>query len=165
MASPVRLSWPSKTMPTASACPADARPFDGNVFIADTPAWMRASDSRIAAEWQAAVAADQIWTPPAVVFELLHTAQNGHEFDVLADRLAALREISLTRSIVAAARSALHRMAHDSPGLHRIPMADVLVAAAAESRGIAVLHFDGHFDRLARFLHFESRWIVSRGVA
>jgi predicted nucleic acid-binding protein len=151
-------------MPTAGDYPTEPPPFDGGMFIADTSAWMRASSPRIAREWRAAVATDQICTTPAVAFELLHTAQNGQEFDALTEELAALREIPFSRSIVAAARSALHRMAHHSAGLHRVPMTDVLVAAAAESRGIGVLHFDGHFDRLARFLHFESRWIVGRAA-
>lgn len=104
----------------------------------------------------------KIYSTPAVAFEVLQTAQNGREFDLLTEELEALREIFLSRSIIAAARSALRRMAHHSSGLHRIPMTDLLVAAAAENHGIGVLHYDGHFDRLARFLHFDSRWIIDR---
>src|SRR5206468_4552504 len=42
-------------------------------------------------------------------------------------------------------------------GHHRIPPADALIAAAAaEHGGLAVLHRDAHFDRLATVLHFQS---------
>jgi hypothetical protein len=54
-------------------------------------------------------------------------------------------------------------LAHEAPGRHRLPFQDVLIAAAAASRGYAVLHYDHHFDRLAGVLDFESRWIAPRG--
>ncbi|MDX6618834.1 MAG: hypothetical protein QOK36_1220 [Gaiellales bacterium] len=46
---------------------------------------------------------------------------------------------------------------HAATATTRIPPADALIAAAAaEHGGIAVLHRDAHFDRLATVLHFQS---------
>lgn len=51
-----------------------------------------------------------------------------------------------------------------APNHRGIPAADCLIAAAAGARGFAVLHYDGHFDRLAPILAFESVWIAQAGT-
>jgi len=37
------------------------------------------------------------------------------------------------------------------------------VTAAAAERGIGVLHYDRHFDRLADVLGFRSQWVAPGG--
>ena len=54
-------------------------------------------------------------------------------------------------------RFSLGELAEHSDGYHRVPLTDVLIAAAAaEHGGIAVLHRDTHFDKLAEVLMFEN---------
>lgn len=60
---------------------------------------------------------------------------------------------------------ALRELAASGPPHHRVPITDVLIGAAAAERGIGVLHYDEHFDRIAAVLGFESRWIVPAGHA
>lgn len=48
-------------------------------------------------------------------------------------------------------------------GSHRIPVADVAIAATAESAGAALLHYDKHFDLIAEVCGLDSRWIIPRG--
>jgi len=55
-------------------------------------------------------------------------------------------------------------LASDGPGQHRVPLADALIAAAAQDAGVEVLHYDHHYDRLAQVLNFESVWIASPGT-
>jgi hypothetical protein len=50
--------------------------------------------------------------------------------------------------------SALGELAGRSDGYHRVPLTDALTAA--EHGGLAALHRDAHFDRLAEALAFES---------
>jgi predicted nucleic acid-binding protein len=38
-----------------------------------------------------------------------------------------------------------------------------LIAAAAQEAGVGVLHYDRHYDRLAKVLNFESVWIAPPG--
>jgi predicted nucleic acid-binding protein len=53
--------------------------------------------------------------------------------------------------------NALSELAERSDGYHRVPLTDALIAAAAaEHGGLAVLHRDAHFDRLAETLAFQS---------
>jgi hypothetical protein len=47
---------------------------------------------------------------------------------------------------------------------HRaVPYSDLLIAAAAEARGIAVLHYDEDYDRIAQITGQEMRWLAPRG--
>jgi hypothetical protein len=56
-----------------------------------------------------------------------------------------------------AAMAALRELAARGDGYHRVPVTDALIAAAvAEQGGLAVLHKDAHFDRLAEVLTFDS---------
>jgi predicted nucleic acid-binding protein len=51
----------------------------------------------------------------------------------------------------------LGELADRGDGYHRVPITDALIAAAAaEHGGVAVLHRDSHFDRLAEVLAFQS---------
>jgi predicted nucleic acid-binding protein len=138
-------------------------PYGGLTVIADTSAWARADHPNVSKEWSAALSAGQIATSPIVAGELLYAARNGAEFDETQERLDALRIVGLGRPITAAALGALRDLAHQAPRHHRLPFQDALIAAAAQSRGWGVLHYDRHYDRLATVLDFESRWIAPSG--
>jgi predicted nucleic acid-binding protein len=61
------------------------------------------------------------------------------------------------RAVADAAMSAIGELAEHSDGYHRVPLTDALIAAAAtEHGGIALLHRDTHFDKLAKVLTFEN---------
>jgi predicted nucleic acid-binding protein len=138
-------------------------PFDGGVFIADTSAWARAAHPAVAEEWKRALAGRQIATTPIVKLELLYSTRDGSSFDELARDLSALRDVPLTRSVTDAALAAMRTLAHVRPLHHRVRLADLLVAAAAEDSGIGVLHYDRHYDRLSEVMSFGSRWLAPPG--
>lgn len=138
-------------------------PYGGSTFIADTSAWTVADDPSVQAEWLSALQRGQIAASPIVALELLRSTRNGQEFDELQEELDALRTVDLSRTVTAGALHALRALAYQGSKGHRLPLQDALIAAAAESRGLGVLHYDRHFDRLARVMHFESRWIASPG--
>jgi predicted nucleic acid-binding protein len=71
--------------------------------------------------------------------------------------LAIFRMLRNDRAAADGAMSALRELAEHADGYHRVPVADALIAAAAADQGgLAVLHKDAHFDRLAEVLAFES---------
>lgn len=104
--------------------------------------------------------ARQLFITPVVELELLYSARDAEDVAWWQTRLAQLREAPLTRGAIRAARSATHTLAELGPLHHRIAVTDVLIAAAASEREVGVLHCDGHFDRLAEVLGFESRWLI-----
>jgi predicted nucleic acid-binding protein len=132
-------------------------------FLADTSAWARASDPGVEANWIAALVGGRLVTTPIVVLELLRSDRGLPEVERRLADLAQLRSIPLTQSVARAAVQAVHDLAALGAGYHRLPPADLLVAAAAQEAAVAVLHYDHHYDRLAEVLHFESRWIAAPG--
>ena len=48
-------------------------------------------------------------------------------------------------------------------GRHRVPIPDLLVAAAAEKGGLTVLHYDGDYDIIASATGQPAEWVVPRG--
>ena len=132
-------------------------------LLADTSAWVRASHESVRAAWAQAVGEGRIVTCQPVALELLYSTRDVAAFDDLAAALDALRTLSLTEGIARAARTAMRDLAATRPLSHRLPPLDYLVAALAQEAGVAVLHYDEHFDRLATVLTFESVWLASPG--
>jgi predicted nucleic acid-binding protein len=98
-----------------------------------------------------------------VRLELLYSARDAAEFTVVEDEVGALRDVPVTVSVQRAAIGAMRALADRGPLQHRVSPADALIAAAAQEAGIGVLHYDHHYDRLAKVLAFESRWAAEPG--
>jgi predicted nucleic acid-binding protein len=128
-------------------------------FIADTSAWWRLSSlpDELTGLIKAAVADERLWTTPIVRMEILYSARSTSEYIALETELDALRILRNDRAVADAAMSAIGELAEHSDGYHRVPLTDALIAAAAaEHGGIAVLHRDTHFNKLAEVLAFEN---------
>ncbi len=131
--------------------------------MVDTSAWSRASHPTVRDRWVEALRAGRLRVSPIARMEILLSARDGADFDTLAERLAALRTAPLTATVAQAAQGAMRTLAHRSAGAHRIPLADYLLASAAEELGAAVLHYDRDYDTLAEVMTFESIWLASPG--
>lgn len=101
-------------------------------------------------------------TPP-VLIELLYSSRDQLQFETKRDDLSVFRSLPLTQSVARSAIAAMRELAAGQLGFHRVPLAALLIAAAAQEAGAAVLHYDHHYDRLAQVLAFESRWIAPAG--
>jgi predicted nucleic acid-binding protein len=94
---------------------------------------------------------------PIVRMEVLYSARSAAEYAGLDARLSTLRMLRNDTAATDAAMSALGELAERGDGYHRVPVTDALIAAAAaEHGGLAVLHRDAHYDRLAEVLAFDS---------
>jgi predicted nucleic acid-binding protein len=142
----------------------DEAPFGGEMLIADTSVWARASHPLIRDLWAAALRGRQIVTCSIVTLELLYAARDARELTIVEAEQALLRDVPVTASAQRTAIGALRDLASDGPGQHRVPLADALIAAAAQDAGVDVLHYDHHYDRLARALHFTSVWVAPPGA-
>ncbi|MFI5004050.1 MAG: PIN domain-containing protein [Solirubrobacterales bacterium] len=139
-------------------------PFGGRVLIADTSAWARASHPFVRDLWAAALRGGQIATCSIVTLELLYSARDRQELATLETEQALLRDIPVAVSAQRAAIGALRDLAAGGSGKHRVPIADALIASAAQESGVDVLHYDHHYDRLAKALSFTSVWIAPAGA-
>jgi predicted nucleic acid-binding protein len=94
---------------------------------------------------------------PIVRMEILYSARSAAEYARLEARLSLLRMLRNDRAATDAAIGAISALAERSDGDHRVPITDALIAAAAADQGgLAVLHRDAHYERLAEVLSFES---------
>lgn len=85
------------------------------------------------------------------------SARSTSEYIALETQLDALRILRNDRAVADAAMSAIGELAEHSDEYHRVPLTDALIAAAAaEHGGVAVLHRDTHFNKLAEVLAFEN---------
>lgn len=142
----------------------DEPPFGGRVLIADISAWARASHPLVRERWAVAHRRGQIATCSIVMLELLYSARDASELAAIESEQALLRDVPVAVSSQRAAIGALRSLAYQGAGQHRVPIADALIAAAAQEAGVDVLHYDGHYDRLAQVLNFASVWIAPPGA-
>ncbi len=131
----------------------------GAPFVADTSAWWRMSalSPELRSLLGEAFRGDRVWITPVVRMEILYSARTSSEYLELERELDALRILRNDRAVADAAMNALSELAGRSDRYHRVPLTDALIAAAAaEHGGLAVLHRDEHFERLAETLEFQS---------
>lgn len=105
----------------------------------------------------------QILASPFFVVEALYSAQDSDDFRALEAEVRALPSLAPTGHTYEVAIRALRDLCAARPHSHRLPAADVFIAALAHEARVGVLHYDAHYDRLAEVLDFESRWIAPPG--
>jgi predicted nucleic acid-binding protein len=129
--------------------------------LADTSAWMQARrDPQARALLLTAVErGDACWCWP-VRYELMVDARGPEGIATLERTLEGLREVPMDRSVQRAALARMRELAAvGSHGAHRYPLTDLAIAAAAQSAGIGILHFDQHLERLGSHLGIDAHWI------
>jgi hypothetical protein len=99
-----------------------------------------------------------------VTLELLRSARNVQEFDERRVELAELHQCPIAAMEWARAIDIYRELAHQG-GAHQrsVGHADLLIAAAAESAGVELLHYDEDFERIAAITGQPTRWIAPRG--
>lgn len=99
-----------------------------------------------------------------VMFELLLSARTGPDFDEIQDELDALRLYQIGQTEWRRALQVYRELAHQG-GAHQrsVGHGDLLIAAAAESAGVELLHYDEDFERIAAITGQPTRWIAPRG--
>jgi predicted nucleic acid-binding protein len=129
----------------------------------DTSAFVRAGHPSIRHEWAEAATSGRLLASPMFRFEVLYAARGAAEFDTAERAVGAIEVLAFSETVEPLARAAMRSLARSAGLAHRIPVADLFIAAAAAEQGIGVLHYDAHFDRLAHVLDFESRWVAPAG--
>lgn len=106
----------------------------------------------------------ELATCDMVRLELLHSAQNVTDFHALRQELEALPNCPIAEEQWLRALDVYEQLAGQGGPHHRaVKHPDLLIAAAAESAGIAVVHYDEDYDRIAQVTGQEVRWLAPRG--
>ncbi len=132
-------------------------------FLVDTSAWNRSTATPDLKEhWMSAVASERVALCPPVKLELLFSALGRDDYEALADELEGLPSLDLGRPAVQRAAEVQAMLGGASK--HRGPNpVDLYVAAIAELNDTTVVHYDRHFDAIARITGQKTEWIARRG--
>jgi predicted nucleic acid-binding protein len=140
-----------------------AEVWDGRgAVLADTSAWTHGRrDPRAHELLLTAIGRGELaWCWP-VRYELLIDARGPEGIAAVDRTLDSLREIAVDRAVQRGVLSAMRELSDEgSHGAHRLPLADLTVAVAAQSSGLDVLHYDRHFERLGELLGVRTLWIA-----
>lgn len=93
--------------------------------------------------------------------EVGYSARNAAEWDRLTKALDVFELIETTAEHMRRARQVQRLLAAKHQRGRKLP--DLLVAAAAEASGLAVLHYDNDFDRIAAVTGQPWEWVVPSG--
>jgi predicted nucleic acid-binding protein len=132
-------------------------------YLADTSAWNRSGAAAVSERWSELVLGDRIATCSPVRLELLYSARSPADYGALDRALDSLPELPLDSAALRRAHEVQARLA--SASQHRgAPVIDLYVAATAELNGAILLHYDRHFDAIARVTGQPAEWIAPRGT-
>jgi predicted nucleic acid-binding protein len=93
--------------------------------------------------------------------EIGYSARSATEWDRLTDALQVFELVETTSDHIRRARQVQRLLAARHKRGRKVP--DLLVAAAAETRDLSVLHYDVDFDRIAAVTGQACEWVVHAG--
>lgn len=97
-----------------------------------------------------------------VLLEILYSARSPVQYRALAVDLAGLPLLEATQATHSLALRTQAMLAERSQ--HRGPTpTDLIVAAIAESHDVTLLHYDRHYEVIARVTGQPTRWLARRG--
>ena len=104
----------------------------------------------------------EVATCGVVGLEVLYSASSPDNYRSTAESLRGMPRAPVDEGCVQRALQVQAMLAERSQ--HRaVPLPDLLVAACAERAGLAVLHYDADFERIAELTGQPTQWIVPRG--
>ena len=95
--------------------------------------------------------------------EVGYSARDEDEWDRLSAALDQFELVETTSADVRRAKQVQRLLAAKHQRGRKVP--DLLVAAAAETAGLIVLHYDTDFDRIAAVTGQSCQWVVAPGTA
>ncbi len=97
-----------------------------------------------------------------IELEVLFSTRNHEDHSRVRRRRAVVyRQVDLTEQVFQRAIEIQGLLARWSR--HRIPIPDLIIAAAAEAADLTLLHYDSDFDRIAAVTEQPAEWVAPRG--
>lgn len=131
--------------------------------LVDTSVLSRLRQATIREVVEAHAGAGQLARAGISDLEVGYSARSAREWDQLMKALELLELVETTGAHLQRARQVQRMLAAKHQRGRKVP--DLLIAAAAESRGLVVLHYDADFDRIASVTSQRCEWVVPPGSA
>lgn len=129
--------------------------------LVDTSVLTRLRHDSVRAVVEPMAAAGSLARAGITDLEMGYSARSAKEWDQTLEALDAFELIDTSADHVRRARQVQRLLAAKHQRGRKVP--DLLVAAAAEASGLAVLHYDADFDRIARVTGQPVAWVVRKG--
>lgn len=130
--------------------------------LVDTSVLTRLGRGPVRAALESLATAGQVARAGISDLEVGFSARNLGEWTRLASALAAFPLIETDATHVRRARQVQRLLA--SRGLRGRKVPDLLIAAAAETSGLTVLHYDADFEVISRVTGQLCEWVVPAGT-
>ena len=131
-------------------------------YLIDKSALARMEHPRVRARIEPIIESGEAATCAIIDLEVLYSTRNHAEHV----RTRTRREFAYQRVVLT---DGIFRRAIEVQGLlaqraqHRLPIPDLIIAAAAETAGMTVLHYDSDFDTIATVTNQDVEWVARRG--
>lgn len=130
-------------------------------YLVDTSVLARAPQTVVGERLVELVEAGRLFTCALVDLEVIYGSRTRDVAEVIVER-QALPEAAITPEVMSRAVQVAGLMAE--AGFHRgAKPVDLVIAAAAESARLTVLHYDNDYDRISTVTSQPSEWIAARG--
>lgn len=131
-------------------------------YLIDKSALARMQHARVREKLGPIIEAGEASTCSIVDLEVLYSTRNREEHTrTRARRELSYRRVELTEAIFQRAVDVQGLLA--ARGQHRLPIPDLVIAAAAESAELTVLHYDTDFDTIGAVTGQSMEWVAPRG--
>jgi predicted nucleic acid-binding protein len=129
----------------------------------DKSALARMTASAVYEKLAPIIEAGEAATCDIVDLDVLFSARNHDDYrQIRARRALAYTNVPLTEAVFQRALDVQQSLAAN--GRHRLPIPDLIIAAAAESASLVVLHYDADFERIASITKQPTEWVAPRGT-
>ncbi len=109
------------------------------------------------------IEAGEAATCAIIDLEVLYSARNHQDHGRIRERRRlAYHHVPLTEPVFQRAIQIQSDLSRNSQ--HRVPIPDLIIAAAAELARLTVLHYDADYDRIAKVTGQPVEWVVARGT-
>ena len=131
-------------------------------YLIDKSALARMEHPQVRTRIAPIIESGEAATCAIIDLEVLYSTRNHAEHEqTRARREFAYQRVVLTDGIFRRAIEVQGILAQR--GRHRLPIPDLIIAAAAETAGMTVLHYDSDFDTIATVTNQDVEWVARRG--
>lgn len=131
-------------------------------YLVDTSVLARAHLEAVGMRLEELSLHGRFWTCRILDLELVY-ATRATDVPLVAAARRALPEAPVSPAVLDRALDVMERMA--AKGMHRgAKPVDHVIAATAELAGLAVLHYDDDFERIAQVTGQTATWVAPRGT-
>lgn len=131
-------------------------------YLADKSALSRFPLPTVSARLGPLLIEGRLATCAIIDLEVLYSARDLRTYEDLLVERRSLPDIPITPKVMKRAIDVQHALAR--VGHHRLPIPDLVIAAAAESVDATVIHYDADFERIAGVTGQPHEWVVARGT-